>query len=446
MTDLGGILGQGKDAAAQLFVWQVLGQLVSSLMEPLLNELSRGVNAESQTVPLTPAQLADMVVRNFVTLAEGSDYAKQSGIAPSDFQRMVHAAGDAPAPGEMAEALRRGLIPETGTGAESTSFEQGIAEGRLSDKWTDMIKGLSQIWPTPADALDALLEGQVDQSTGEALYQKFGGDPDYFTLLFNTRGSAPTPLEASEMAKRGIIPWNGTGPDVTSFEQAFLEGPWRNKWLPAYQALAVPIPPTRTITALVRAGSISDAQATTWWEQQGYPPAVAQAFLADAHRPTRTTSPQVTASEVSQLYQDQLISQTQAESMLHTLGYSDTDASAIMQLAAYNVSRSQLNSATSRIRSLYLARRISKADAQGALADLHVAAAQVTALLDTWDVEYAASLKVPSESQVASALYYQVIDQATAVSMLEAMGYTAYDAWLVLSVRNRGPLPNQPPQ
>lgn len=446
MTDLGGVFGQGKEAAAQLFIWQVMGQIVSTLMGPLMNELERAINLESQTVPLTPAQLADMTVRNFIDLASATNYAQQSGIAPSDFQRMVYQAGDAPAPEELAEALRRGLVDETGTGPTSTSFEQGIAEGRLADKWADTIKGLSQIWPSPTDALDALLEGQIDQATGESLYQKFGGDPDYFTMLYNTRGSAPTPLEASEMAKRGIIPWDGTGPDVTSFQQAFLEGPWRNKWLAAYQALATPIPPTRTITALVRAGSISDDQATTWWEQQGYPAAIAQAFLADAHKPSSTASHTITASEISQLFADQLISQTQAQSMLTTLGYSDTDAAGIMQLAAYNVSKSQLNSAISRVRSLYIARKIDGPTAQNALSDLHVAPAQVTALMDTWQVEQSASIKVLSESQIASALYYGVIDQPTAMSQLEAQGYDAHDAWVLLSVRNHTALPDEPAQ
>lgn len=445
MTDLGGIFGAGKEAATQIFIWQVAAQIMGALMTPVVNEMTRAVNLESQTTPLSPPQLADMVVRRFISMVDAENYAKQSGIAPSDFQRMVDAAADAPSPGELAEALRRGLIPESGTGADSTSFEQGIAEGRLGNKWAPMIKGLSQIWPTPIDALDALLEGQVDQATGEALYQKFGGDPDYFTMLFNTRGSAPTPMEALEMAKRGIIPWDGSGPDATSFYQAFLEGPWRNKWEPAFRALGTPIPPTRTITALVRAGSISDQQALTWWGQQGYDQATAEAFLADAKRPTtHPTPPHITASEIQQLYTDQLISQTQAEGMLQALGYSQADAQAIAQLAAYTLSRSQLNSAITRIRSLYDARKIDRGTAQSSLNSLHVAQAQVTALLDQWDIERAAAVRVLSESQVASALFYEVITQEQAMAQLEAMGYTAHDAWVVLSVRNRGPLPDEP--
>jgi hypothetical protein len=52
------------------------------------------------------------------------------------------------------------------------------------------------------------------------------------------------------MANRGIIPWSGSGPRSTSFEQAFLEGPWRNKWLGPFRKAAEYFPPPRTITAM----------------------------------------------------------------------------------------------------------------------------------------------------------------------------------------------------
>ena len=40
------------------------------------------------------------------------------------------------------------------------------------------------------------------------------------------------------MALRGIIPWDGTGLQVTSYAQAFREGPWRDKWSDAFKRVA----------------------------------------------------------------------------------------------------------------------------------------------------------------------------------------------------------------
>lgn len=444
MTDLGGIFGAGKEAGAQLFVWQVMGQLVGAMMGPLTDDLTRAVYKTNQSVPLSPAQLADMVVRNFIALADGSDYASQSGINSEDFQRMVYAAGDAPGPTQLVEALRRGIIPETGTGGDAVSFQQGIAEGRLADKWTSMMAQLGDVPLGVADAVDAVVEGQIDQATGAAEAYKSGVSADLFQILVNTRGNPPSVTELLELNRRGLIPLEGVGPDQVTVQQGIYEGATKDKWWQLLAQLGQYVPPPRTVTAMVRAGTVSDQQALTWWQWAGMTPETAQVFLQDAHKPSASTSHTITASEISSLFTDQLISQSQAEAMLATLGYTETDAAGIIQLAAYNVSKSQLDSAISRIRSLYVARKISRGAAQGALGSLEVAQGQVTALLDTWDVEEAASIKVLSESQIASALYYRVIDQPTAQAALVAQGYDAHDAWVLLSVRNHSPLPDEP--
>lgn len=445
MTDLGGVFGQGKEAASQLFIWQVMGQLVGALMEPLLNAVTRAVNETSQTTPLSPEQLADMVVRNFISLADGSDYAKQSGIAPADFQRMVYAAGDAPGPTQLVEMLRRQIIPATGTGGDVVSFQQGIAEGRLLDKWADPVQALGDVPLGVADAVDAVVEGQIDQATGAAEAYKNGVSADNFQILVNTRGNPPSVTELLELNRRGLIPLEGVGPAETTVQQGIYEGATKDKWWQLLAQLGNYIPPPRTVTAMVRAGSIDDATALQLWKDAGLSDTLAQAYLTDAHKPTRTTTPAVTASEVSQLYEDGLVSQTQAEGMLTTLGYSTEDAQAIVSLAVFNTSKSQLTSATSRIRTLYISRKITRATAAAALSDLHVAPAQVTAMLDMWDVDESANVKVLTEAQVADAYEYALIDQPTATNLLQGMGYSAWDAWLLLSVKMKAPQGAPPP-
>src|SRR5690349_1373930 len=157
---LGDLFGENS-AVYQLFVWGVVNQIVSQVMAPTMNLITQKVNADNPTVPLSPADLAQLVVRNYIDNAEGQDISRLSGITGTDFNHLVALAGEAPAPGDLATALRRGLIPESGSGAGSVAFDQGIREGRLADKWIPMIKGLAQQWPSPTDALDALLQGQV---------------------------------------------------------------------------------------------------------------------------------------------------------------------------------------------------------------------------------------------------------------------------------------------
>jgi hypothetical protein len=224
------IVRDGKGAASTSFTQGIAESRLHDKWAPMIDALTAAL--------LSPADAADAVVRNFITLPHGEDIAGKQGVDKATFAVLTHLAGDAPGPQQLAEALRRGAIPAAGKGAASTSFEQGIAEGRLADKWAPVIKALSQLWPTPVEALNATLKGQVTLEQGKALYTRLGGDPEFFQVLYNTQGEAPTPLELIEMANRGYIPWGGTGPEVVSYAQGFKEGHWRNKWQPVYAKFA----------------------------------------------------------------------------------------------------------------------------------------------------------------------------------------------------------------
>ena len=259
-VDLGKLFGR-ESAAGQLLMWSVLSALISAVLAPELELVQREVFKALPSTPLTPAQLADMVVRHIVSGADGASYARESGIAAADFQRMVESAGEGLGPADLAEALRRGIIPAEGTGPDAVSFEQGMAEAHTRDKWADTVRKLSVKEPSPIDPLEALLQGQLTEDVAKALYVRFGGDPEHFTWLFNSRGQAPTPVELLELANRGIIPWDGVGPDKVSYEQGFLEGPARNKWEGPFRALGEYVVPPRSITAMVRSGALDDAAA-----------------------------------------------------------------------------------------------------------------------------------------------------------------------------------------
>ncbi len=192
------------------------------------------VIAELDTVLLSPADAASAVVRNFLSSSEGTHIAGLSGVLPGTFDTLVHLSGDAPGPQQLAEALRRGAIPLAGKGAAAISFEQGIAEGRLANKWAPVIQKLSQLWPTPVDALDAALKGQISDAEGKALYARLGGDLEFYPWLLASIGGSPTPLEAGILAARGIIAEHGIGPNVLSYDRTSCccRTTWRPRWPP----------------------------------------------------------------------------------------------------------------------------------------------------------------------------------------------------------------------
>ena len=445
MSGFDAILGAG-DAAKQLFLWQVLGQVISNLLGPYFTALEYDVNSAHPDVTLSPADLAQLVVRGYLAAGSAATEAAKSGINAEWFNHLVNMAGEGPPPAALAEALRRGIITEHGGGEQSTSFDQGMREGHTLNKWTPVFKALAVEWPTPNDALQAVLEGQISESEGKALYAKFGGDPAYYQMLFDTRGNAPSPLEAIEMANRGIIPWNGTGPDATSYEQAFLEGPWRNKWQEPYRQLGTYVPPERTVSAMLSAGSITTEQAAAYWKQSGVDDATITAFIHDAQLTATQDTRGLSMSAVLDMYYAQFIGKAEAQQLLALFHVDQQNTSLLLAYVDMRRSIAAVNTAVSRIQSLFTSRKIDTQTAQDALNKLNIPAATISDIITTWQVEASVNVKTLTESQIVAAVKHNVITVDEGMAELEAIGYTPYDAWILLSNSAGGPLPNKPPR
>jgi hypothetical protein len=337
----------------------------------------------------------------------------------------------------LAEALRRGLI-------DLARYDQGIRQGRMRDEWASLMRELAVRLPSPEQAITALVEGQLTEADARAKYHEFGGDPKQFDWVFGTVGAAPSPVEAGTLANRGIIPWTGAGLGVTSFEQAVREGHSRNKWLPAWRALAVYLPPPRTITALVREGALTHEQATALFRDHGLSPDMATAYL-DAATHQKTAHHKLLAeSHVKGLYTDHLIPKPEAVTFLEALGYTATDADFVVSLWDVEIAATFTRHAVSKIHTLYVARRFDQATARSALGSLNVPGPQMDAMLNVWDHERAANVKTLTTAEIVAAWDNKVMSEAEAIEELAYDGWSAYDAWVLLSNKNKQPLPGKP--
>lgn len=425
-----------NETVKSIVVWGILAQLLSPLLQPLVQEIQTLVFPRFPDTPLSPAEAAAAVVKGHANEERGAAEAAISGLDLERFRLLVQAIQNPPGVETLLELWRRRVIPEAGTGAESVSVEQGIREGQTGNKWIEPLKALRTQLPSPQAALAALLEGQINESTARELYAEWGGDPRYFELQFNTQGSAPTPLEAAEMARRGIIPWEGEGPGVVSFRQAFLEGPWRNKWLGPYRSLSEYIPPPRTVTAMVREGSLSDADALGLFGAAGLNPKLAAAYLASAHKTKVSADHQLAKSDVLTLYYDQLWSREEALAALRGLDYSAENAAFLLDYTDFRRDKALLDRAVGRIHSLYVGHRIDKSAALAGLDGLGLATASRDHLLLTWDQERALNVRLLTPAEWATLARDRVIGPAEAAAELVGLGYSERDAALYLQAHH----------
>ncbi len=427
----------GSAYILRIVLWQLVGELVGSAIAPYVAILTQESFRSHPVNALTAAEAAEAVIRNLMDFASAAAEASRTGIDEERFRTLVGLAGNAPAPEAMAEALRRGFVDEA-------TYLKGIRQGRLRDEWAELVKKLATRDPSPMDALDAYLEGQLEEETAREYFVKFGGNPEHFQWLYNTRGSAPTPVQAADMANRGIIPWEGRGPEVLSFEQAFLEGPWRNKWLPAFRQAAEYLPPPRTIVAMVREGSLSHDRAIELLRKNGLAPDLAEAYLVSASAQRTQGAKDLTEAQVRTLYRDRLIPRSTAHDLLVSLGYDAQEADWLLATVEVEIAHRYLSTAVSRIHSLYVGHRLSRADAVVFLQKLGLESAEVDDLLGLWEWERAANVRLLTPSEIAQAFRYEILTQEEAQAALEALGYTPHDAWVYLSIHAKGPLPNEP--
>lgn len=445
MSGLEDVLGAG-DAAKQLFLWAVLNQVVTTLMGPYFEALQNKVQAATPVVPMSPADAAHAVVRSYMDDADGQAAAAQSGVSASVFEILKDLAGTAPSPEQLTEALRRGTIDRSGAGAASTSFEQGIKETNLLDKWQDVVAGLAQQWPSPADALRAALQGQVPEDQGQALYEKWGGDPQWYQIMFDSEGSAPTPVEAGEMALRGIIPWDGTGPQAVSYQQAFLEGPWRNKWADPFRQLASYWLTPSEIIEFYRYAVIDQPTAAAMLAGRGVAASDAALYLAYADANAIDDYRGLTEQAVLAMVSAGYTTDAQAKVMLKALHKGDAAIDQLITYAGLQRQITALGNAVDRIGNLYQGRKIDAATATQALNNLHLPAESVAPLIADWDAVASVNVKTLTETQIVDAAAAAIITVDEAMTELGSIGYTPFDSWLLLSIKAKAPLPGKPAQ
>lgn len=443
MAGLGDLFG--KDSiASQFLIWGVLQQLLGPLLQPVVIELSKLVMSADPALPIPPGALAEAVARGLMDDGPARDAATESGIGGQAFDVLVANAENVPALSAVLELFRRGEIPVGGDDPLSVSVRGALTDQGIRADWHAQIVKLATSIPDQSQVLTAWLEGQIPEGEAVRRLKEAGMDPTWIQSAYDASGQAPTPTQALELLNRGIIPERGTGPASVSYEQAFLEGPWRNKWLTPFLALAEYLPPPRTVTAMYHGGQLTHDQAATLLAKQGLAPELVAAYLAPAETSVTHHDKTLTKTEIATAYADGLLTRPAAEHALEALTYSAHDAGTILDLVDVRVTTAQVSAGVSRVRSLFEAGKLTEAQAKANLHELGLPTDQAKDVVDTWAITQATNTKTLSGAQIEAAYYYNLLTSADAITLLEALGYDEFDAWIALSVRVHGPVPDYP--
>lgn len=386
---------------------------------------------ELAAVLLSPPDAALAVLRGNMSMADGLAAAAANGVSADVFNVLIGNTGEPLALEEMLMLNRRGLM-------DDATLDRGIKQSRVRDEWIPYAKLLKVTPPSTAEILDALVQGQITADEALKRYEVAGGDPTYFETAYHATANSPSPTQLAEMANRGIIPWDGTGPNVVSYAQGFYEGRWKDKWRPAFQALTVYHPPPREIATLVKEGGMTQDEALKLWEEAGLTPELAHQYWLAAHYQRTSTAHALAQGTIVKLYTDRAISKDQALKMLTDEGWSKTDGEYLLDVADFKLAESNLAAAINKMRSLFIAYKIDAATVRQSLATLEVASGQAEQLIKIWTLEREANVKTLTASEITDAWFYELIPVDEAQAELQAIGYTAHDAGLLLSIKAKG--------
>ena len=456
----------GGATVHQIVVWGVLVELLNSILQPVLRKIEYTVNEAAPNLVLTPDVLADAVVRGVLPKDIATMFAHAAGQDDLNFTVMTDLAGEPPGLQQVLEWWRRGYLEWGDVGPDKATVANAIATSRIYTYWSDVIKKAQLVPPSPADAINAVLRNQITEEQGIAMAY-FGGlglsslevpaegdaadTKTAFDILVNTAGRPPSPGELADFVRRGLIPLGDTNPATKtpspaelSFAQGIYEGDTKDKWLPIYAALVKYIPPPRSIIAVYKAGGYTPEQALALLKENGMDDADATAYLQAASGEKQAGTVQVALGVIQTLYYDQAIDALTATAMLNSLGYSNQEAA--FELAVQDLKRTQaaVTGAVSRIQTLYVDHKINITTAGAALGRLNIPGTQITQLIQTWTVEAGSNVKLLTQAEIVDAWSINIIDESTALNDLQALGYTAFDAWVLLSIKNKGPV-GQPP-
>lgn len=379
----------------------------------------------AQVVPLSVADAALATLRGNMSEADAEHVAHLNGVSVADLQVMIGNTGEPPALEALLQLWRRGAIGDA-------LLERGIRQSRVRDEWIPTVKQLGIQPPTGAEIINSLVTGQIGAGEAQTRWQQAGGDPTWFETAFHTGGESPSPGQLGELANRGVIPWTGTGPTATTYEQGFSESRFKNKWLPYYKQLAVYLPPPRTVSALLNSGAITRDKAQHLLMDVGMPADLAAAYTIESHKVKTAKQRELAITQIETLYMDRAWTRVQAEKAIIGLGYDQADADLILHIADVARERRYTEAVISTVHSRYTHHIIDRSTASTDLDKILASTEERDALLALWDMERSVQIRRLTEAQVIKAKKAGIFTEEEALAKLVEMGYTDADAAVLI--------------
>lgn len=369
-------------------------------------------------IPLAPADAALAVLRSEMTQEQGAAIALKSGVTPDDFATLIANTGEPLGLMQLLEAKRRNFI-------DDARLVRGIVQSRIRNEWVDVAEKLAYSPMSVSDAVNAVVQNQLDEATAASYAQQNGLEATAFPILINTAGEPLSRTEMEQLYNRGLA-------TETQVKQASRESRLKNKYNDLAFALHEKLLEPRMLSSLVQYGSLSVQEAVKAAMEAGYSEAHATALVGEGSARKLETYKNRVISAIETLYEDGAVDNNTAAQGLTGLGLTSEEGSFILEAADMRRATKQTQQLISVVRVKYVGHHITGTEATNILQAAGIPSAQVDYLAAQWQLEQSANVRSLTEAQIAKAVKLQLISPDDGKTRLVEMGYLPSDADLLL--------------
>lgn len=404
-------------------VGAIIGPVLGSAVQPYVQDISNKAWSVNPSAPLSPALLAEAVVKGVYTDAGAAQTeAALSGVSGDRFSTMVATAGQAIGIEQALLLYRRGDITEA-------ELKRVVQYSNVRDDFFADVLKLQYVPPSASEAIVGALKHHLQPGDAKVKFGQAGIDPANFDWML---ASAGRPLGLEEMLhllNRGVMT-----------EQQVRDGIAQSDINDTYTDFALQLqhyfPPPRSVVPMLRAGAINEGQARTLLGYYGVGEPWQTAFITEGTTASKTSVKELSASVVVRLYEQKIITRADALTRLETLKYNAADADLYLQVADDAVKERFLAAGANRVHARFISYKITAAEASAALAKEGQPPAAATQLMSLWTLERDANVSVLTLSQIQQGYHRGVITLEQFIAMVQERGYSgtqvkilAAEAW-----------------
>ncbi len=314
--------------------------------------------------------------------------------------------------------------------ASLSGIEAQLRKIGIHPDYTHVYKELAYQIPPVAD----IITMAVREAFTPAIAARFGQYedlPDDFVLYAGKKGltkewaarywaahwSLPSPQQGFEMLHRGII----NEDELFMLMRALDIMPyWRTKLMQmSYRRL------TRVdVRRMYREGVLDEQEVLEAYLQHGYAPENAKRMTQFTVKQTLSTLAKFTSADILSAYSKQMLSRSDARSLLNMIGKTGSDVTFILSTADYKRSWAMTEQQIKGIRNLYRQRIYTDDQTRDKLSKLNLPADRIITLMEQWYYEVEAEdKKTWTTAQTLKFIEDKIITKDRGIQELRIIGY-----------------------